>query len=56
MNCLFSTCRLSLIPGGWSATRKLLQKSRYVPINALECAEEQYHYAESSTIREPKFE
>jgi len=33
MNCLFSTCRLTLIPAGWSATRKLLQKSRYVPIN-----------------------
>jgi len=24
MNCLFSTCRLTLIPGGWSATRKFI--------------------------------
>jgi hypothetical protein len=24
MNCLFSTCRLTLTPGGWSATQKLL--------------------------------
>ena len=23
MNCLSSTCRLTLIPGGWSAIRKL---------------------------------
>ena len=23
MNCLFSTCRLTLIPGGWSAIGKL---------------------------------
>ena len=23
MNCLYSTCRLTLIPDGWSATRKL---------------------------------
>src|SRR5437879_5875057 len=23
MNCLSSTCRLTLIPGGWSANRKL---------------------------------
>jgi hypothetical protein len=23
MNCLYSTCRLTLIPDGWSANRKL---------------------------------
>ncbi len=34
MKYLFSTCRLTLIPGGWSTTRKLLQKLRLVPINA----------------------
>ena len=29
MNCLFSTCRLTLTPGGWSATRKLLLAGKW---------------------------
>ena len=33
MNCLFSTCRLALIPGGWSATREFSQKLREARIN-----------------------
>jgi hypothetical protein len=35
MNCLCSTCRLTLISGGLSATRKLWQKSQWVLVNAV---------------------
>ena len=28
MNCLCSTCKLTLIPGGWSANRKLGDQGR----------------------------
>jgi hypothetical protein len=47
MNCLYSTCRLTLIPDGWSANRKL---ARNRVLGYLSPGSIQHHYTSSNGL------